>query len=135
MITDSHAHVWWDSYAEDLEQVLERARAAGVDRMVVVGTTVETSRAAIELCRGHAGLFPTAGIHPHDSAAADESARAEIERLVREPECVAVGETGLDLFKEYSPRADQLASFHWHLELVPRKKNREPIAKARRAPR
>jgi TatD DNase family protein len=118
VITDSHAHVWWDSYAADLAQVLARARAAGVDRMVVVGTTAETSRAAFQLCSGRSGLYPTAGIHPHDADQADAAARSEIERLARRPECVAVGETGLDLFKEYSPRAAQLASFHWHLDLA-----------------
>jgi TatD DNase family protein len=118
VITDSHAHVWWDRFSEDLEEVLDRARAAGVERMVVVGTTAETSRAAFELCRGRPGLYPTAGIHPHDAAEAGEVERAEIARLARLPECVAVGETGLDLFKEYSPRAEQLASFHWHLALA-----------------
>jgi TatD DNase family protein len=118
VITDSHAHVWWDSYDEDREQVLERARDAGVERMIVVGTTAATSRTAFELCRGRSGLFPTAGIHPHDSSEADATARAEVERLARSPECVAVGETGLDFFKEYSPRADQLDSFRWHLALA-----------------
>jgi TatD DNase family protein len=118
VITDTHAHVWWESYSEDLEEVLARALAADVTRMVVVGTTAETSRAAFELCGDRPGLFPTAGIHPHDSAGADERARAEIERLARRPDCVAVGETGLDFFKEYSPRAAQLESFRWHLALA-----------------
>jgi TatD DNase family protein len=118
VITDSHAHVWWQSFERDLEAVLARARAAGVERMVVVGTTPATSRAALELCRGRPGLYPTAGIHPHDAAEADAAARAEIEELARAPECVAVGETGLDFFKEYSPRAAQLESFRWHLDLA-----------------
>ncbi len=120
MITDTHAHIFWDAYDEDRRAVIERAREAGVERVVVVGTDVATSRAAFELCRDEPGLFPTAGIHPHDASAADEQARAEIEALCRRPECVAVGETGLDYFKEYSPRAAQLASFGWHLELARR---------------
>lgn len=118
MITDSHAHVFWDSFDADREEVLARARAAGVERMIVVGTSAETSRAAFELCRGRPGLYPTAGIHPHDSAAAGAAERGEIERLARRAECVAVGETGLDFFKEFSPRAAQVESFRWHLELA-----------------
>ena len=61
MITDTHAHVFWDSFDEDRPAVLERAREAGVDRMIVVGTDLSTSRACFDLCTGREGLFPTAG--------------------------------------------------------------------------
>lgn len=117
MITDTHAHVFWESFDEDREEVLERARSAGVERMVIVGTDLASSRAAFELCKGREGLFPTAGIHPHDADGAEAGALAEIEALCRRPECVAVGETGIDLFKEFSPKAAQLTAFRWHLEL------------------
>lgn len=120
MITDSHTHVYWKSFDADREQVLARARAAGVERMIVVGTDVASSRAAFELCAGEPGLVPTAGIHPHDAQGANAGQRAEIEEMCRRPECVAVGETGLDYFKEYSPRRDQLESFHWQLDLARR---------------
>lgn len=120
MITDSHAHVFWDSYDGDRADVLERARAAGVGRMVVVGTDLESSRRALELCAGEEGLYPTAGIHPHDARDSGAAARTAIEELCRRPECVAVGETGLDYFKEYSPREDQRENFRWHLELARR---------------
>lgn len=118
MITDTHAHVFWSTFDADREEVLERARAAEVSRMVVVGTNLATSRAAFELCAGRSGLFPTAGIHPHDCAEAGPDDYAAIEALARDPACVGVGETGLDLFKEFSPRAQQSESFHWHLELA-----------------
>ena len=118
MITDSHAHVYWKSFDSDRTAVLARAREAGVERMVVVGTDVVTSEAAFALCRAEPGLYPTAGIHPHDAARADASALARIRELAETPECVAVGETGLDFFKEYSPRAQQAESFRWHLELA-----------------
>lgn len=120
MITDSHAHLYWDSFDPDRAEVLARARAAGVTRMIVVGTDVQSSRAAFELCAGELGLFPTAGIHPHDARAADAGARAEIEALCRQPECVGVGETGLDWFKNLSPRAEQLEGFLWQLDLARR---------------
>ena len=100
--------------------MLARARAAGVERMIVVGTDLATSRAAFELAEGELGLFPTAGVHPHDAAAAGAEALAEIEALCRRPECVGVGETGLDYFKEFSPRPAQLERYQWHLDLARR---------------
>ncbi len=120
MITDTHAHLYWQSFEADREAVLARARAAGVGRMVIVGTDVASSRAAFALCAEEADLFPAAGVHPHDAAAADAGARAEIEALCRRPECVGVGETGLDFFKEHSPRGAQLESFYWQLDLARR---------------
>jgi len=120
MITDSHAHLYWKSFDDDRPAVLARARAAGVARMIVVGTDVASSRAAFELCAGEPELFPTAGIHPHDARAAGAGERAAIEELCRRPECVAVGETGLDWFKEFSPRNEQLDGFLWQLDLAQR---------------
>ena len=120
MITDSHAHLYWKSFDEDREAVLERARTAGVDRMVVVGTDLASSRAAFELCANELDLFPTAGIHPHDAEGVGAEDRAAIEELCRRDECVGVGETGLDWFKEYSPRRDQIDNFYWHLDLARR---------------
>ena len=120
MITDSHAHLYWESYDEDRGQVLQRAREAGVVRVIVPGTDVASSRAALALAGSEPGVFPAAGIHPHDASEAGEEARREIEELCRRPECVAVGESGLDYFKEYSPRLAQVDSFHWHLDLARR---------------
>ena len=125
MLTDTHAHVYWDSFDADRDAMLARARAAGVTRMIVVGTEVRSSEAAFELCRRHAGLFPTAGIHPHDAGASDAAARERVRELCGSAACVGVGETGLDYFKEFSPRAAQLDSFAWHVELA-----REPHADA-----
>lgn len=118
MLTDTHAHIFWTDFDADRAAVLERARAQGVGRMIVVGTDLATSRACFELCDGAPGLYPTAGIHPHDAAGVTDATRAEIEALCRRDDCVAVGETGLDLFKEYSPLDDQRDNFHWHLDLA-----------------
>lgn len=118
MITDTHAHVFWTEYDGDRAEVLSRARAAGVTRMVIVGTNPETSRLAFELCARETGLFPTAGIHPHDAAAHGEASRREIAELCAREDCVAVGETGLDWFRNLSPREAQLDNFRWHLALA-----------------
>ena len=118
MITDSHAHIYFDSFDADRDAVLARARAAGVTRMLLVGTNVSTSTQCFEFAASGKGIFPRAGIHPHDASDATSEARAAIEGLCRRAECVGVGETGLDYFKEYSPRAAQQDSFRWHLALA-----------------
>ncbi len=118
---DTHAHLHFPEFASDLEAVLERARAAGVRHMVTIGTDVETSRAAIRLAEQHPDVSAAVGIHPHDAAAADDDARAEIERLARSsPEVVAIGEAGLDFFRNLSPRDAQERVFRWQLELARR---------------
>ena len=117
-VTDTHAHVFWKTFDEDRDEVFARARAGGVERIVLVGTDLPTSRRAFEIAAEQADVHPTAGVHPHDAAGADESVRSAIAELCARPECVAVGETGLDFFKEYSPRADQELNFRWHLELA-----------------
>ncbi len=120
VIVDSHTHLYWDGLIEDLDAVLERARAAGVERCVVVGTDVSTSEAARALAERHPGLSWSAGVHPHDAAGADPGVRRAIEQLAAEPGCVAVGETGLDHFKVFSPPEAQLDSFRWQLDLARR---------------
>lgn len=118
MITDTHAHVWWSDFDADREEVFARAQAAGVSRMVLVGTDVESSRAAFALARDRGWVHPTAGIHPHDAKDCDAQARSIIRALCQQRECVAVGESGLDWFKLHSPRAVQLEAFHWHAALA-----------------
>jgi TatD DNase family protein len=118
MITDSHCHLFWNSFQQDLAQTLQRAKDRGVERMVVVGTNVETSKQAKQLADQHENLYATAGIHPHDTEQTGEAERAAIRALAQDPGCVAIGETGLDWFKEYSPREAQIDSFGWHLDLA-----------------
>jgi TatD DNase family protein len=118
MLTDSHAHVFWNAFDGDRAEVLSRARQAGVGRLIVVGTNAQTSRAAFELCALERGCYPTAGIHPHDAAEASPADRGAIAALCASRSCVGVGETGLDFFKEYSPRACQEELFRWHIELA-----------------
>jgi TatD DNase family protein len=120
LITDTHAHLDGPSFDADREQVFARAAEAGVSRIVLVGTNLASSRAAFDCARGRARVHPSAGIHPHDAAQAGPAERAAIEELCARAECVAVGETGLDWFKQYSPREAQLASFRWQLALARR---------------
>jgi TatD DNase family protein len=115
---DTHAHLHFPQFAGDLAAVLDRARAAGVRRQVTVGTDVETSRAAIAVARREPDVWATVGLHPHDAAAADETAFAALAALAREPRVVAVGEIGLDFFRNLSPPAVQEAVFRRMLGLA-----------------
>jgi TatD DNase family protein len=108
-----------ESFADDRAAVLERARAAGVAQMIVTGSTLASTRAAIALSHEHRGvLFATAGVHPHHASALDAEQLAELGELARSPEVVAVGECGLDYFRNFSPRDAQQHAFHRQLELA-----------------
>ena len=110
-----------DSYDTDRDQVLARARDAGVVQMVVTGSSLESTRRAIALARSHPGvLYATAGVHPHHARDLHESHLPELDALMRAPEVVAGGECGLDYFRNYSPHADQERAFRWQLEIAVR---------------
>lgn len=117
MLVDTHAHLFWRDFEADFAAVLERAKACGVERFVVVGTDLATSRRALELAQSHPEFHATAGVHPHDAAGFDEAARAAVRELCLRDDVLGVGESGLDWFKEYSPRAAQLDAFLWHARL------------------
>jgi TatD DNase family protein len=104
---DTHAHLHFPDFDADRDAMLARARAAGVCRMLTIGTDAPTSRAALALAAREPGVWATAGVHPHDAGESDESALAEVERLAAEPRVVAIGEIGLDFFRNLSPRDAQ----------------------------
>ncbi len=102
---DTHAHLHFPDLAEDLDAVLERASAAGVVGMVTIGTDRETNPAAVALAERLDHVHATVGIHPHDAADATEADFEAMERLARESsKVVALGEMGLDFFRNLSPR-------------------------------
>ena len=117
---DTHAHLHFPEFDEDREAMLDRARAAGVRRMLTIGTEPESSRAAVALAAHEAEVWAAVGVHPHDAAAADATALGEIERLAGEPRVVAVGEIGLDYFRNLSPRENQERVFRALLGLARR---------------
>lgn len=110
-----------DSYDSDRDAVMARAAAAGVVQMVVTGASGEGSRKAAALARQHPGtLFATAGAHPHHATELTDELAHELEELARRPEVVAVGECGLDYFRDFSPRDVQRAAFARQLEIAAR---------------
>lgn len=117
MLIDTHAHLDDGQFQGDLPAVLERAAAAGVDRMVAVATTAQSSHACLALARQHAGLRASVGIHPNHAVQAAADAWDDIVRLADDPLVVAVGETGLDRHWHDTPFAQQEDYFARHLEL------------------
>jgi len=122
---DTHAHLHFPEFADDLEAVLARARAAGVRRMLTIGTDLGSSRAAVALAGREPDVWAAVGIHPHDAAGAAPEALAELERLAGEPRVVAIGETGLDYFRNLSPREAQERALRDQLALA--RRVRKPV--------
>src|SRR2546430_10798284 len=109
------------SYDADRDAVIARAQAAGVVQMLITGSSLAGTQRALALARAHPlRLFATAGVHPHHAAELTAQRAAELEDLARQPEVVAVGECGLDYFRDFSPRAAQRQAFHRQLELAAR---------------
>jgi TatD DNase family protein len=108
-----------DSYDADRDAVLARARAAGVEQLIVTGSSLASTAQAIALARAHPRrLFATAGVHPHHASEVNAERLSELRELARAPQVVALGECGLDYFRDYSPHAAQQAAFHRQLELA-----------------
>ena len=118
-LVDIGANLTHQSFAHDLDQVITRAESAGLAHIIITGTDLESSAAAADLARARPALFScTAGYHPHVAAACSQRHFEEIVRLARQSNVVAVGETGLDFNRNYSPREDQLRAFERHLQLA-----------------
>ena len=118
-LIDIGANLGHESFDHDLDAVLERAAAHGVARMVVTGASREGSHKALQLARAHPGrLFATAGVHPHHALEYTDEADAELRAMQRHPEVVAVGECGLDYFRDFSPRHAQQRAFERQLQVA-----------------
>lgn len=110
---DTHCHLFL--LDREPSDVVETAKAAGVDRLLCVGVDVDTSRRSLEIAETLQGVFATAGMHPHDANAFDAAAASRIEELVNDRLVVGVGECGLDYFRMHSPREDQIRTFETHI--------------------
>jgi TatD DNase family protein len=114
---DSHCHLHLCEVQGPVAEVVSRARAAGVLEVLTVGIDLESSRREIDIARAH-GLWAAAGVHPNLSTGWDERLRAELELVLGGDRVVAVGETGLDFFRNNAPRDDQERAFVAHIELA-----------------
>lgn len=117
-LVDSHAHLYFEHFDADRAAVLAAARAAGVAAFVNVGTDAETTRLSFELAATEPDVFPTAGVHPNDAHVVGDADWEVVEGFARDPRCVAIGETGLDWFRNADRRREQVAAFERQIDLA-----------------
>jgi TatD DNase family protein len=112
-VIDTHAHL-----GDDADEVLARAREAGVARVVAVATTVDEARCVLDIAERVEGVYAALGVHPHEAATENAARVDELAALLAHPRAVAVGETGLDYFRDYAPHDAQQCLFERQLELA-----------------
>lgn len=118
-IVDIGLNLAHDSFDADRDAVIERAVSLGVSHMLLTGSSIDSTRTAIDLVRGAPARFRcTAGVHPHHASELSTDQYARLRELAVQPEVAAVGECGLDYFRNFSPREAQLAAFRRQLELA-----------------
>ena len=115
---DSHAHLEMKQFRGSLAQVVGRAISAGVIHIVTVGSTLAESKRAVKIAGAHEAVSAVIGIHPHDALELDDSTLSELGRLTQNSQVVGIGETGLDFFRDRSPRPVQEESFRKHIRLA-----------------
>jgi TatD DNase family protein len=114
MLIDSHCHLDFEDFAADREDVIERARAAGLGRMITISTRVREFATIRGLAEAHRDVFCTVGTHPHN-AGEEQVAVADLVALARHPKCVGIGEAGLDYHYDYAPREIAARVFRTHI--------------------
>jgi TatD DNase family protein len=114
-LIDTHAHLDFSKFDADLPAVLERARKAGVAAILNVGVDVASSRRAVALAEQYDDIYAAVGMHPHDAKKLDGAALVELRDLARHPKVLAVGEMGLDFYRDLSPREVQRRAFQSQL--------------------
>jgi TatD DNase family protein len=115
-VIDSHTHL--DSCKPPNAELVEAAAEAGVTRIVTVGTTSASCRAALAAAEDFPQVFAAIGRHPNEATGFDDADFAELQALAAHPRCVAIGETGLDYYRDHAPREDQRRAFEAHIELA-----------------
>ena len=118
---DSHAHLTAKQYRKDLAGVLRRAKEAGVSAIINVGCDIASSRAGLNLAGLHDDVFAAVGVHPHDARTLDSDALCLLEEMADHPKAVAIGEIGLDFYRNLSPRRSQERAFRQQIGLASRK--------------
>ena len=117
-LTDTHTHLDFPRFDDDREQVIGQALAAGVGAIVDIGTDLASSQAAVALAEAYPQIYAAVGVHPHDAKTLTEETLEELGVLALHPKVVAIGEIGLDFFRDLSPRDKQRQAFQQQLALA-----------------
>lgn len=118
MLVDTHAHLQWAKFDRDREKVIGRAKKAGVEHIVDIGFDVNSCREAVKLAEEYEGLYATVGVHPHNASQLNQPSLDELRKLAGKPKVVAIGEIGLDYYRNLSPRESQKKAFEAQLSLA-----------------
>jgi len=118
MFFDTHAHIQMTEFDADREETLARAKSAGIELMVTVGYHLEASQRAVEAAQRYSQVYASVGIHPHDAKHYDEKTEQALRELAGSPKVVAIGEAGLDFFRDRSPRPAQIEAFRRQIHLA-----------------
>ncbi len=121
-LVDSHAHLTYDRYKDDLEKVITSAREKGLKYVLTIGTGLEDSRKAVSLAEKYDMIYAGVGTHPHDAKKVTQAVLKEMEKLCEHKKVIAVGETGLDYFYNHSPVEIQKEIFREHIKIAQRAK-------------
>ncbi len=111
MFVDTHAHLFYPNFNGETDEVLNRAKEAGMDFILVPATDIETARKVIELCEKYDFIYGAVGVHPHETKEWNEDQLKEIENFAAHPKIVAIGEIGLDYYYDFSPKEKQIEAF------------------------
>ncbi|HHY89962.1 MAG TPA: TatD family hydrolase [Chloroflexi bacterium] len=117
-LADTHCHLLLQPFQSDVDSVLSRAWDEGVDRILIPGTTLEDSRAALEFCERDDRLYVAVGVHPNESLTWQDSSAGELRALAAHPRVVAIGEIGLDYYRSYAPQDVQRKALLQQLEVA-----------------
>ncbi|MFC1599720.1 TatD family hydrolase [Patescibacteria group bacterium] len=118
MIIDTHCHIQFKPLSNNIDAVIHRAHEAGVGKMIVVGCDIESTEGALKIAESHDGIYAAVGLHPQDSKKLTDQMWEEFRKLAKHEKVVAIGETGLDFFKEYSPKDVQIRVLKQHIVLA-----------------
>ena len=118
MIIDAHCHLYYDELANDIDNVLQRAKEAGVTRLVCVGTNIEDSKKCLSITENNDDIFASSGVHPHDSKDVVEGYTDEIYELMEYESMIAIGEIGLDYYRNLSDAETQKKVFKDQMEVA-----------------
>jgi TatD DNase family protein len=120
VLIDTHCHLDFDRYELDRKEVIQRAFDANVAGLLNISVDLKSARKSIEIAERYQGIYAAVGVHPNDAAEASEEDLVELLSLLQHPKVVAVGEVGLDLYRDYSPKEVQRKIFkrflHWSIE-------------------
>ncbi|MCJ7497063.1 MAG: TatD family hydrolase [candidate division Zixibacteria bacterium] len=115
---DTHAHLDFPQYDKDRDKVIEEAFASGLKAIINIGVDLESSQKSIKLAEKYKNIYATVGFHPHDASKLSKEAFIELEKLASHPRVVAIGEIGLDFYRNLSPEDVQIKAFKEQIELA-----------------